>query len=102
MPDADVAGILTRLGCAVTADKEGWSVTAPSHRFDIEIEEDLIEEVGRVHGYDKIPALQYPSRQGMDRLPEARVDVRRLRQVLVERHERPRARNSQVELGQHS
>jgi phenylalanyl-tRNA synthetase beta chain len=85
VPDADVVGILTRLGCTVTADMDGWSAVAPSHRFDIEIEEDLIEEVGRVHGYDKIPAAQYPSRQGMDRLPEAQVDLRRLRQVMVER-----------------
>jgi len=85
VPDADVVGILTRLGCTVTADMDGWRAVAPSHRFDIEIEEDLIEEVGRVHGYDKIPATQCPSRQGMDRLPEARVDLRRLRQVMVER-----------------
>lgn len=85
VPDAEVSAILTRLGFAVVADKDGWSAVPPSHRFDIEIEEDLIEEVGRVHGYDKIPASQYPSRQGMDRLPEARVDLRRLRQVLVER-----------------
>ncbi|HEX7965027.1 MAG TPA: phenylalanine--tRNA ligase subunit beta [Gammaproteobacteria bacterium] len=85
VPDKEVEGILTRLGFMVKADKEGWMATAPSHRFDIEIEEDLIEEVGRVHGYDRIPALQYPSRQGMAPLPEARVDLRRLRQVLVER-----------------
>jgi phenylalanyl-tRNA synthetase beta chain len=85
VPDADVAAILTRLGFAVAADKDGWSAVPPSHRFDMEIEEDLIEEVGRVYGYDKIPATQYPSRQGMDRLPEARVDLRRLRQVMVER-----------------
>jgi phenylalanyl-tRNA synthetase beta chain len=85
VPDAEVGAILTRLGFEVSPDKQGWSAVPPSHRFDIEIEEDLIEEVGRVHGYDKIPALQYPSRQGMERLPEARVDLRRLRQVLVER-----------------
>ena len=85
VPDAEAAAILTRLGFAVSADQEGWSAVPPSHRFDIEIEEDLIEEVGRVYGYDKIPAAQYPSRQGMDWLPEARVDLRRLRQVMVER-----------------
>jgi phenylalanyl-tRNA synthetase beta chain len=85
VPEAEVAAILTRLGFAVTADKDGWRAVPPSHRFDMEIEEDLIEEVGRIHGYDQIPAAQYPSRQGMDRLPEAWVDLRRLRQVLVER-----------------
>lgn len=85
VPDSEVGSILTRLGFEVSADNSGWCAVPPSHRFDIEIEEDLIEEVGRVHGYDRIPAAHYPSRQGMDRLPEARVDLRRLRQVLVER-----------------
>lgn len=83
--DGEVRRILTRLGFVLSPDKEGWSVVAPSHRFDIEIEEDLIEEVGRIHGYDHIPPLQYPARHGMDRLPEAQVDLRRLRQVLVDR-----------------
>src|SRR6185312_2954854 len=85
VPDVEVGSILTRLGFEVSTDKAGWNAVPPSHRFDIEIEEDLIEEVGRVHGYDCIPAAHYPSRQGMDRLPEGRLDLRRLRQVLVER-----------------
>ena len=83
--DAEVKRILTRLGFELGADKEGWTALPPSHRFDIEMEEDLIEEVGRIHGYDHIPPLQYPARQGMDSLPEAQVDLRRLRRVLVDR-----------------
>ncbi|MGE5626255.1 MAG: phenylalanine--tRNA ligase subunit beta [Bacillota bacterium] len=85
VPDAEAGAILTRLGFTVTSAKDGWSAVAPTHRFDIEIEEDLIEEVGRVYGYDHIPPVHYPSAHGMDRLPEARVDLRRLRHVLVER-----------------
>ena len=85
VPDAEAGAILTRLGFTVTVEKDGWSAVAPSHRFDIEIEEDLIEEVGRVYGYDHIPPVHYPAAHGMDPLPEARVDLRRLRQVLVER-----------------
>ncbi len=85
IPGAEVTRILKRLGFGVKAGKEGWSATPPSHRFDMEIEEDLIEEAGRIHGYDHIPATPYPARQGMDRLPEAQVDLRRLRQVLVDR-----------------
>ena len=46
--------ILTRLGCRMRACKGGWRCTPPSYRFDLEIEEDLIEEVGRIYGYDKI------------------------------------------------
>ena len=83
--DKEVERILTRLGFELKADKQGWSALAPAHRFDIEIEEDLIEEVGRIHGYQHIPPLQYPARHGMDRLPEAQVDLRRLRHVLVDR-----------------
>src|SRR5690606_8347389 len=53
--DAEVERILATLGMQVTASAEGWSVTPPGWRFDIAIEEDLIEEVARIHGYDRIP-----------------------------------------------
>ena len=53
--DAAVERILRALGMAVAANGEGWQVTAPSRRFDIAIEEDLIEEVARIHGYEAIP-----------------------------------------------
>jgi phenylalanyl-tRNA synthetase beta chain len=56
VPDAEVATLLGRLGMGVAADAEGWQVTPPSARFDIEREEDLVEEVARVHGYDRLPA----------------------------------------------
>ena len=54
--DADVARILASLGFDATATDEGWQVVPPPRRFDIAIEEDLIEEVARIHGYDAIPA----------------------------------------------
>ncbi|MGY1520781.1 phenylalanine--tRNA ligase subunit beta [Luteimonas sp. A482] len=53
--DAEVARILRALGMDVKTTNEGWDVVAPSRRFDIAIEEDLIEEVARIHGYDAIP-----------------------------------------------
>ena len=52
---AEVVGALEGLGLAVTEVDSGWSVTPPGHRFDIESEVDLIEEVARVIGYDEIP-----------------------------------------------
>lgn len=52
----DAAGIFTRLGCAHADMPDGLRVTPPGHRFDIAIEEDLIEEVARVYGYSRIPA----------------------------------------------
>jgi hypothetical protein len=42
------------LGLAVEG-ADGWSVTAPARRFDLAIEEDLVEEIARIHGYDAIP-----------------------------------------------
>ncbi|HEX7110810.1 MAG TPA: phenylalanine--tRNA ligase subunit beta, partial [Mizugakiibacter sp.] len=53
--DADVTRMLTALGMAVAATDDGWRVTPPSRRFDIEREEDLIEEVARIHGYARVP-----------------------------------------------
>ena len=56
VPDADVNEIFAKLEIRVEASSEdGWSVVPPSHRFDLEIEEDLVEEVARVYGYDRIP-----------------------------------------------
>ncbi len=52
-----VAEIFARLGLPFTQDGDVFMVTAPSYRFDIEIEEDLIEEIARVHGFENIPAL---------------------------------------------
>ncbi len=57
MADDVVVDILQRLGCKVSAIDGGWSVKAPLSRFDLEIEEDLIEELARVRGYDSIPEV---------------------------------------------
>ena len=51
-----VEAILTGLGLSVNFENETWKVQVPSYRFDISIEADLIEEVARVYGYNKLPA----------------------------------------------
>ena len=56
VPDTNVERTLIALGMGVEAQPDGWRVTPPSRRFDIEREEDLIEEVARIHGYHAIPA----------------------------------------------
>jgi len=53
--------ILGRLGCAPKLGKGSIEATPPCHRFDIAIEEDLIEELARVHGYANIPPLAPPA-----------------------------------------
>lgn len=55
--DEQIADIFTRLGLEFTRGAGSFTVTPPSYRFDIEIEEDLIEEIARVYGFENIPAL---------------------------------------------
>ena len=85
IPAAEVAGGLRRLGMEVAETEGGWSVTPPAHRFDVAIEEDLIEEVVRIEGYDRVPAVEIEGtvRPGSD--AESGVPVSRLRRVLVDR-----------------
>ena len=53
---AEIEDILTRLGLTlVSKETDGWVFEVPSYRFDISIEPDLIEEIGRIYGYDKLP-----------------------------------------------
>lgn len=56
LDDGKIANIFTRLGLQFTHSEGIFSVTPPSYRFDLEIEEDLIEEVARVYGFENIPA----------------------------------------------
>ena len=82
---AEVAGILEGLGCAVDAEREDWSVIPPSHRFDLAIEADLIEELGRVHGYNRLPSRAPAGRLQMTPQREEQVTLTRLRLGLVDR-----------------
>jgi phenylalanyl-tRNA synthetase beta chain len=68
--DEDVADIFTRLGLPFTQQPGLFEVTSPSYRFDIEIEEDLIEEVARVFGFENIPALPPIAPEEMRIAPE--------------------------------
>lgn len=52
---SEVERILQALDCRIETSASGWSVRAPRARFDLEREEDLIEELARVHGYDALP-----------------------------------------------
>ena len=56
IPPAEVERILTQLGFGVTAASDGWTVQVPSARVDVRREPDLIEEVGRHWGFNRIPA----------------------------------------------
>lgn len=70
--DEECREVFTRLSFPVKAEGTGtWSVTVPPHRFDIEREIDLVEEVARISGYDKIP-VTYPESGAPDFSPDDR------------------------------
>lgn len=81
----DVERMLAGLGMQTEADAEGWRVVPPSYRFDIEREEDLVEEVGRVYGYDRIPAIAGSGPATLGRADEGRVDPEAVADTLVAR-----------------
>ncbi|MCE9633536.1 MAG: phenylalanine--tRNA ligase subunit beta, partial [Methylophilales bacterium] len=78
-----IADLLTRLQFEYTSIKDEFSVTPPSHRFDITIEEDLIEEIIRLHGYEALQAFAPASSMRMLPAPESIRSLGDLRQTLV-------------------
>jgi phenylalanyl-tRNA synthetase beta chain len=86
-PEATQAEVLRRLGCRVEPTEEAgvWAVTPPSYRVDLSIEEDLVEEVARIVGYEQIPTtlpsfFPHPDNLGVDAPYE---NLERLKQVMV-------------------
>ena len=82
IPVEMVENILVRLGMEVDWDGEAWTVTAPSARFDIEIEEDLIEEIARIYGYDEIPEAPVSGEHAPGTSRGHRVSLARVRESL--------------------
>jgi len=83
--DVEIERILRALGLTVVADGEGWQVTAPTRRFDLAIEEDLIEEVVRIHGYDRVPITLPGGATRIAAPSETRVAEAELRRQMVAR-----------------
>ena len=85
LPAEEVEAIFQRLHFKVEKVEAGWHLTPPSYRFDMAIEADLIEEVGRIFGYNNLPevALEAPIRLPV--LPERELEMDLMRQALVQR-----------------
>ncbi|MEG1439666.1 MAG: phenylalanine--tRNA ligase subunit beta [Hafnia sp.] len=83
--DAQVTDILERLGCKVSFANNTWQAVAPSWRFDMEIEEDLVEEVARVYGYNNIPDVPVKADLIMTSHREANLPLKRVKTMLVDR-----------------
>lgn len=85
IPDREVLRILTRLDMSVRVLRKGWRVRAPSRRYDIEGEHDLIEEVARIHGYHKIPELTPRAEPAHGMRRESQLSGHRFKTLLVDR-----------------
>ncbi len=80
-----ITDILVRLGCEVEYKGDIWIVKSPSWRFDLQIEEDLVEEVARIYGYNNIPNANMKIESIMQPKPESIISLRRIKDLLVDR-----------------
>ncbi|PKH29973.1 phenylalanine--tRNA ligase subunit beta [Shewanella sp. ALD9] len=85
IPDSDVVEILERLGFSVQTSGDVWHVTTATYRFDMAIEEDLIEEVARIYGYNNIPNVAPQAALSMPDHKEADISLKRVRSIFVAR-----------------
>ncbi|MGI2037575.1 phenylalanine--tRNA ligase subunit beta [Shewanella frigidimarina] len=85
IPDSDVVEILERLGFSVQTSGDVWNVTTATYRFDMAIEEDLIEEVARIYGYNNIPNTAPKAALSMPDHKEADISLKRVRSIFVAR-----------------
>lgn len=83
LPSAEMESILTRLGCRVAMAGDALQVQPPSFRPDLEREIDLIEEIGRIHGVEKIPGVMQPTAVSSTRDSEPYLFVRELRMLMT-------------------
>ena len=85
LPAAEVERILGGLGLEAAPTAVGWTCSVPSWRFDIAIEADLLEELARVYGYNRLPATHIQAALVMPARPEKQLGIRQLRRHLSAR-----------------
>ena len=75
--------ILTDLGCQLSLDGDGFEVVPPSYRFDLKLKQDIIEEIIRVYGYDRIEAKMPRLTYNLNSLDERQIQLNTFKQTLV-------------------
>ncbi len=80
-----VTEVMTRSGASVVEEGDRWEVTPPSFRFDLVIEADLIEEIARIVGYDNVPSVAPRANLEVRTATESRVELFRMRHLLMDR-----------------
>ena len=86
LADKEIVRILASLGMQIEPGKEGWLVTAPSFRFDIDIEADLIEEIARIYGYNNIKTQLPLTHLQIHKENEIHIHFKKIRDLLVGRN----------------
>ena len=81
--EEDVVKILESLNMRVEQQEQGWLVVPPSYRFDISIEADLIEEIGRLVGYNNIPGTREAAHSRMESFSETQLGINIIKEALV-------------------
>ncbi len=85
MSTSRIDAVLRRVAGNVERQNSAWAVTPPTYRFDIERECDLIEELVRVHGYDRVPVNPPKSTKTLGDFPESQIPATRIRCLLTDR-----------------
>jgi phenylalanyl-tRNA synthetase beta chain len=85
VPDAEVGAVLAGISEQVETTADGWRVKVPTHRFDLKIEADLIEEIARLRGFDAIPETPAVTPQLPGNATESRVPTDQLLQAWIDR-----------------
>jgi phenylalanyl-tRNA synthetase beta chain len=85
IPGERVTQILSGLGLETEPDEDGWSVKIPSFRFDIDVEDALVEEVARIYGYDEIPEITAIGETPLATATESKIDLETVANTLVAR-----------------
>ena len=81
--DAIIKDVLTRLEMDVQDCADGWQVTAPAFRFDVQYDVDLVEEIGRIYGYDNLPSTLPHGAIAMSACPEDKISELKVKELLV-------------------
>ena len=81
----EITNLFQGLGMQVVENAEGWEITPPGFRFDIAIEADLLEEIGRIVGYNNLPSSSLLMRSELGKAPEASLPLARMQDCLVDR-----------------
>ncbi|MGD0958878.1 MAG: phenylalanine--tRNA ligase subunit beta [Methylomonas sp.] len=85
LADAEIFAMFKGLGMQAAETGDGWEITPPGYRFDVSLEEDLLEEIARIYGYNNLPSKKLLFRSELSKAPETELPLARLQDCLLDR-----------------